>query len=209
MKNYLFNKLLFIPFLALFLTACVNTPTLITPQDGSYQAKSPQDYYDLILKSIYIHNLDMADKNYLSLRNEDLESSLLPTAMLSLAQAHIGANEYLLANFYFEEFLKSYGSGEWIEYVQFLQLKSVFLRIDNIKKDQKSVEDTLKYARNFYDAYPSSRYTPLVKTMIITLEMAEYKIYTQTAKLYKHLGKKNAYKIYIDKIKQLSYRPYR
>jgi outer membrane protein assembly factor BamD len=169
--------------------------------------KSAQGWYDAIRSSIAHGDLEKADKEYLSLRSEHINSSLLPTSMLALAQAHMAEEEYLLADYYLDEFLKKYARGSWAEYARFLKLKASFLGIRDINKDQKLVADTLAKCKSFYASHRSSRYAPLVQTMIVRLEMAQYLLNADIARLYDRVGKAEAAKIYREKNTRFTFKP--
>jgi len=176
-------------------------------QEEKSYGKTAQGWYDAIQKSIRHKELEKADKQYLSLRSEHRESVLLPTTMLALAQAHMANEEYLLANYYLDEFLKKYALGGWAEYARFLKLKASFLGIHDINKDQKLVADTLARCRSFYASYRGSRYAPLVQTMIVRLQMAQYLLDADIAHLYERIGKTKAAEIYRGKAGKFIYKP--
>jgi outer membrane protein assembly factor BamD len=165
--------------------------------------KSAQGWYDAIQTSIARNNLEKADKQFLSLRSEHMNSKLLPTAMLALAQAHMAEEEYLLAGYYLDEYLKRYGG----EYARFLKLKASFLAIRDINKDQKLVADTLRQCQSFVAARGGSRYAPLVRTMVVRLQMAQYLLNADIARLYDRIDKPEAAKTYRAKNKQFIYKP--
>jgi len=176
-------------------------------QEEKDYGKTAQGWYDAIQKSIAHNELEKADKQYLSLRSEHMNSALLPTAMLALAQAHMANEEYLLANYYLDEFLKKYARGGWAEYARFLKLKAAFLGIHDINKDQKLVADTLARCQSFYSSHRGSRYAPLVQTMIVRLQMAQYLLDADIAHLYERVGKEKAAEIYRAKTKKFVYKP--
>ena len=49
--------------------------------------------------------------------------------MLILVNAHIDEEEYVLANFYLDEYIKRFGLSKDIDYARYLKIKSKFLRI--------------------------------------------------------------------------------
>jgi outer membrane protein assembly factor BamD len=169
--------------------------------------KSAQAWYDAIQNSIAHNDLEKGDKQYLSLRSEHMGSALLPTTMLALAQAHMAEEEYLLANYYLDEYLKKYARGAWAEYARFLKLKASFLGIRDLNKDQKLVADTLAKCKSFYAGHRGSRYAPLVQTMIVRLEMAQYLLNADIAQLYDRVGKAEAAKIYREKNTKYIFKP--
>jgi len=175
-------------------------------QDKEYN-KSAQGWYDAIQRSIAHNNLEKADKQFLSLRSEHMGSALLPTTMLALAQAHMADEEYLLAGYYLDEYLKKYGGGPRGEYARFLKLKASFLGIHDINKDQKLVADTLRQCQGFVASHGGSRYAPLVRTMVVRLQMAQYLLNADIAHLYDRIGKQEGAKIYREKNKKFVYKP--
>jgi outer membrane protein assembly factor BamD len=166
--------------------------------------KSAQKWYDEIGRDLSRGELENADKKYLSLRSEHMNSKLVPASMLVLAEAHMAVQEYLLANYYLDEYLKI-SRGEDADYANFLKIKSAFLGIKDINKDQKLVMDTLIKAKNFYMLHKNSQYAPLVQTMIVRLEMAQFVLNDSIASLYDRIGKSEAAKIYRDKNKKFIY----
>ncbi len=172
-------------------------------QEKAYN-KTAQKWYDEIGQDLARGELESADKKYLSLRSEHTTSSLVPVSMLLLAQAHMAEQEYLLANYYLDEYLKI-SQGANAEYANFLKIKAAFLGIKDINKDQKLVMDTLTKAKNFYALHKNSQYAPLIQTIIVRLEMAEFILNDSIASLYERIGKNEAAKIYRDKNKEFIY----
>lgn len=172
-------------------------------QEKAYN-KSAQKWYDEIGIELSRGTLEKADKKYLSLRSEHTTSSLVPSSMLLLAEAHMANQEYLLANYYLDEYLKI-SSGAKADYANFLRIKSAFLGIKDINKDQKLVMDTLVKAKNFYALHKNSQYSPLIQTIIVRLEMAQYLLNDSIASLYERIGKGEAAKIYREKNRNFTY----
>ena len=156
-------------------------------------------WYKNIVKSISSSNFDKADNYYISLRSEHMRSPLLPTATLILAQAHMKEQNYLMADYYLDEYLKKYASGERIELAKFLKIKAAFLGLKDINRDQKLMIDTLKNVDSFTKEYPDSIYKPIVDTLKVRLHMAQYLLNENIARLYKRIGKEKAYEIYMEK----------
>jgi outer membrane protein assembly factor BamD len=159
-------------------------------------------WYKNIIKNIATSNFDKADSYYISLKSEHMRSPLLPTATLILAQAHIKDQSYIMADYYLDEYLKKYASGEKIELAKFLKIKAAFLGLKDINRDQKLMLDTIKNVDKFTKDYPNSIYRPLVDTLKVRLYMAQYLLNDNIARLYKRIGKIKAYKIYMEKNKK-------
>jgi len=153
-------------------------------------------WYQSVVKEIASSNLDKADNYYISLRSEHTQSPLLPTASMLLAQAHMEDQAYIMADYYLDEYLKKYAKGSNIEQAKFLKIKAAFLGIKDINKDQKLMLDTLKNVDKFVRRYPNSNYLPVVETIKVRLNMAQYMLNENIASLYTRLGKDKAAEIY-------------
>jgi outer membrane protein assembly factor BamD len=156
-------------------------------------------WYKQIGSSVSSGNLDKADAYYISLKSEHIRSPLMPTAMMILASAHMKAEEYLLANYYFDEYNKRFGDEYNREYIEFMKLKASFLGVKDVYKDQKLIMDSINNANKYLLRYPDSSYAPLVNTILIRLYMSQYLLNENIAALYERTGKPNAAKIYRDK----------
>jgi len=153
-------------------------------------------WYQNIVKEVASSNLDRADNYYISLRSEHMRSPLLPTATMFLAQAHMEDQAFIMADYYLDEYLKKYASGKRVEQAKFLKIKAAFLGIKDTNKDQKLMIDTLKDVDVFVNAYPSSQYLPVVQTLKVRLNMAQYMMNENIANLYSRLGKDTASAFY-------------
>ena len=158
-------------------------------------------WYQQIGNSISSGNMDKADAYYISLKSEHMRSPLLQTAMMMLAVAHMDEEEYLLAGYYLDEYNKRFGGEKNREYIEYLKLKAAFLGIKNVYKDQKLIMDSINGAGTYLLRYPGSTYTPLVKTILVRLHMAQYLLNENIASLYERTGKPEAAKIYREKNK--------
>ncbi|MFK5976751.1 MAG: outer membrane protein assembly factor BamD [Sulfurovum sp.] len=175
---------------ALLLVGC-------TKDDEVAEFNKPAIYwYKQIAKSIAKESLDKADAYYISLKSEHIRSPLIPTAMMMLAHAHINAEEYLLANYYLDEYNKRFGSANTMEYIDFMKLKASFLGVRDAYKDQRLIMTSISKATHYLDRYPDSAYAPLVNTIYIRLQMSQYLLNENIASLYDRTGKKDASKIY-------------
>ncbi len=153
-------------------------------------------WYQQIANSISNSGLDKADSYFISLKSEHMRSPLMPTAMMMLANAHMLEEEYLLANYYLDEYNKRYGEGDSREYTDFMKLKASFLGVTDVYKDQKLIMDNIAKSRTYITRYPGSLYAPLVNTMLIRLYMSQYLLNENIAALYDRTGKEEAAKIY-------------
>jgi len=163
-------------------------------------------WYQKILKAINNDNLENADDYYTSLSSEHVESPFLKTAMLILAQAHADDEEYLLANFYYDEYIKRYGDSSSAEYVNFLKIKTNYNAFVYPRRDQMLLSTTIQDSLSFMRKYPHSIYNPLVQTMLTRLSLAQKDMYQQIISLYKRTSKPKAAKIYEEKLKNSWYK---
>jgi len=156
-------------------------------------------WYQKLIRSVSAGNLEKADSYFTSLESEHVSSPLISEAMLILVQAHMDSEEYLLANFYLDEYIKRYGSRSNKEFAEYLKIKAAFLGLNSPRCDQKLILDTLKKAREFIEKYPNGNFTPYVHTIQVRLEMTEYLMNENIANLYKRRQKPKAVKIYKEK----------
>ncbi len=161
--------------------------------------KSAEYWFQKIGENVANGDLEEADDNFVSLKSEHANSPLLQSANMVLAHAHMENEEYRLANYYFDEYEKRYGSFGNIEYVEFMKIKAAFLGITKYYRDQKLIMDTIATSQKYIDTYPNSGYTPLVKNMLIRLKMGQYLLNEHVAALYDRIGKNEAAKIYREK----------
>ena len=158
-------------------------------------------WYKHIAESISSGNMDKADEYYISLKSEHMRSPLMPTAIMMLAYAHMEDEEYLLANYYFDEYNKRYADEEGREYTDFMKIKASFLGVKDVYKDQKLIMDSINQAKIYLLRYPGSEYAPMVNTLLVRLHMAQYLLNENIAALYDRMGKPAAAKIYREKNK--------
>jgi len=184
------KKILLVAFVLALFNGCSITTT------KSEFNKTALSWYIKITDSITSKELDKADEYYLSMRSEHTKSKLLKTTIMILAHAHMDAEEYLMANYYFGEYNKRFAIGDRREYAEFMKLKAAFLGIKDTNKDQKLMMDTITNANKFLYTYPFSKYSPLVNTVITRLKMSQILLNENVASLYDRIGKKEAAKKY-------------
>jgi outer membrane protein assembly factor BamD len=161
-------------------------------------------WYEQIIKEVKNQDLEKADDFFTSLSSEHVESPLLQTSMLILANAHIDEEEYILANFYLDEYIKRYGDKTNSQYAKFLKIKANFESFNEPNRNQQLILDTIKSTKAYLLEYPNSKYNPMVNTILVKLELAKLQTAEEIAGLYKRIDKPKASKIYKDKIKNSS-----
>lgn len=195
MKINLRLKNLFLLVIAAFvLSAC-------SSKDDVAEYNKPALYwYNKMLKQIASADLDSADDTYTSLESEHRNSPLIPSSLLILVNAHIDEEEYALANFYLDEYIKRFGLSKNIDYVRYLKIKANFLGFKYQFRDQELIEKTISQISDFKRRYKGSPYMPLVDTMDTRLYMAKVSMDKEIAELYKRKGKEKAVEFYNEKV---------
>lgn len=159
-------------------------------------------WYGEIIKNIKDVNLEEADNQYTSLSSEHVSSPLLPEAMMMLAQAHMQEEEYLLANFYLDEYIKRYGGQKRSEFAKYMKIKANFDSFPNPNRNQQLLLDTIVQTQAFLREYPDSQYAPMVETMLVKLKLGEHFLTKNIADLYTRVDKPEAAKVYQEKFDQ-------
>ncbi len=143
-----FKSLLFILSLAVFFQACSSKKITVYNQSASY-------WYNEMIASINQGDLDAADDTYTSLNSEHRNSPLIPTSLVILANAHVEDEEYELANYYLDEYLKRFAQSKNVDYVRYFKIKSKFLAFNSEFRNQKLVSEILDeiQAQIFFPVY--------------------------------------------------------
>ena len=161
-------------------------------------------WYEEIAKEIKAQDLEKADSRYTSLASEHIESPLLPDAMMMLANAHIQDEEYVLANFYLDEYLKRYGNKANADHVRYMKIKANYEAFPNPNRNQQLLLDTIVQTKDFLAKYPNSKFRPLAETILARLEMGEYFLNENIKDLYNRVDKPDAAQLYDEKLKKSS-----
>lgn len=164
--------------------------------------KTPDYWYQNMLKEIRNGDLEKADSYFVSLQSEHLHTPLLAEAMLILGRAHMKAEEYLLAGFYYDEYTKRFGTESNIDFIKFLKLQANYFAFAEQFRDQQLLLKSIEEAKDFSLKYPYSRYRPMVDTMLLKLELANLTLNKEIINLYSKKNKQEAAKLYEDKINQ-------
>ncbi|RBQ27693.1 outer membrane protein assembly factor BamD [Arcobacter sp. CECT 9188] len=169
-------------------------------------SKSEQEYnkpalywYNKMMMQIGMGDLDEADDTYTSLESEHRNSPYIPTAMLILVNAHMQDEEYALANFYLDEYIKRFSMSKDIDYARYLKIKANFMGFKQQFRDQQLIEDTLVQIEEFKNKYKNSPYMPLIDTMNVRLMMAKAAMDKEIAELYQRRDKPMAFEYYMNK----------
>ena len=186
--------LLIVPILYLF-TACSSK------QKEQYN-KSALFWYNKMLKEISLYQFDKADDTFTSLESEHRNSSLLPSALMVIATTHMDNEEYELAIYYFDEYIKRFEDPKKQDYVRFLKIKAKYFAFKQQFREQQLITDTLSDIDKFIQKYPNSSYIYLVKTIQSRLYMAKASFDKEIAGLYTRIDKPKASVVYKQKAKK-------
>lgn len=157
----------------------------------------PADYwYQKMVKETMRGDLEQADNLFTSLQSEHIRSPLIQEAMLIMAQAHMDNEEYLLANYYLDEYIKRYGDKKNVEFARYMKVKANFLAFKKANRDQQLILDTQKEVEDFIKEYPYSAYKPYAQTILLKLALANKEINENIAGLYDRIDKPEAAKKY-------------
>ncbi len=189
------RKTLLLLFSILFIIGC-------SSKNKPEYNKTDIYWYNKMIHYVATGDLEKADDYFTSLQSEHFSSPLLKEALLILAQAHMDEEEYLLANYYLDEYIKRYATPKEMEFAKYLKIKSSFLAFKNINRDQKLLQDTIAQAQKYKQNYASSEYAPLVDTILTKLYMAQYVMDREIASLYERIGKQKAAKLYKERLKR-------
>ncbi|MBR8461993.1 outer membrane protein assembly factor BamD [Campylobacter sp. faydin G-140] len=162
---------------------------------------TPDEWYAQIITDIKDSDLEAADKHYISMASEHVASPLLEQILLILAQAHANDEEYLLANYYLDEYIKRYGDGgAKTEFAQYLKIKANFDSFTQPNRNQKLMQDSVNEIEKFLYMYPNTQYRPLIDTMLIKFKLALYYLDLQIFDLYERTGRMVSAEIYQQKL---------
>jgi outer membrane protein assembly factor BamD len=159
-------------------------------------------WYNKMLKEINMFQVEKADETYVSLESEHRNSPLLPSAIIIIAKAHMDNEDYTMANYYYDEYLKRFAKKSAREYINYLKVKAKFLSFKTQFRDQELLYNTILDTEDFLKAYPSSKYKYLIETMRSRLFMAKAYLDKEIAELYERKEKNKAYEYYMSKAKE-------
>ncbi len=152
-----------------------------------------------MLDEIHFDNLEGADDKFASLQSEHINSPLVKEAMLILAHAHMEKQEYILAGFYFDEYLKRYGTTQNQPFVAFMKLQANYYAFSKENVNQQLLLDTIQECKDYMKLYPESHYKEFVNTLLIELYLAYRILNKDIMRVYDMRDAQEAVKIYHNK----------
>lgn len=185
------QKIVLLGFLSVFLlVGCAKQP--LSKQAAEY-------WYRQMATEIGRSNLDLAGDHYASLTSEHVRSPLIKEATLMMARAHLDNEEYLLANFYLDEYIKRFGSRAEADRPHFLKLVADYRGIVRSGREQKLLLDSTDQAAAFASQHPSSELAPYAATLYTRTVLATSDLDRKIAGLYDRIGKPDAAAYYREK----------
>jgi outer membrane protein assembly factor BamD len=95
------------------------------------------------------------------------------------AQSHFGAGDYLLANFYFELFVKTYQRSAWYEEAWFMSGYALYKAAPAPQLDPSSTRDAIQKLQQFIDRFTDSpkaaEATALIEELRSRLDLKSYR----------------------------------
>ena len=156
-------------------------------------------WYSKMVNSVALGSLEKADGYFSSLQSEHIGSPLLPEATIIMAQAHMQAHEYMLAEHFLDEYIRRFASSKQREFASFLKIQAKFLALANPRRDQTLINDALDEGNSFKTKYPNSMYTPAVNTIMARFYFARANLNKAITSLYGRLDKPKAQTFYASK----------
>lgn len=172
---------------AFLLLGCAKQP--VSNQAAEY-------WYRQMAKEIGRNNLELAGDHYASLTSEHVRSPLIKEATLMMAMAHLQNEEYLLANFYLDEYVKRYGSKGEIDRVRFFKLVADYKGIVRPGRDQKLLLDGIDRSATYAAQHESSELLPFANTLSTRTRLAGSELDRSIAGLYARIEKPKAAEYY-------------
>ncbi len=154
--------------------------------------QSAEHWYHQMVRQIAIGNLDMAGDHYTSLSGEHPRSGLIREATMMMAFAHMDRDEHLLANFYFDEYVRRFGTAQDLDRVAFFRLQADYQGIGRAGRDQRLVLDTLSRAEEFVQTHERSPLSHYGATLQAQLLLGRNYMDSEIASLYDRLKKPDA-----------------
>ena len=162
--------------------------------------KSALFWYLQMNQKINHGDLEGAEEKYSSLVSEHISSKLLPSATFILANAHVKKEEYIMARFYYNEYIQKFSTSKDIDYIKYLKIKTQLKSISHIDKSQLLLKNTITQTKNFLVLYPNSKYFPFVKTILTKLMITKNLQNNHIRSLYEQLNNPKAAQIYKTKL---------
>jgi len=187
-------------YLFLLLTPILALATM--PNNQSNKIKSnleilnDTDEKDISYKAKPKSKLDLEDEKYRYIRQRNLKDKILPSFTLELAQKHIEAQEYLVAQYYVKIYLREYTMYGNLDKAWFLAIKSIYMKLKTSESQEDFLAEVRRLSNDFEKTFPQSIYKKEVITMLEDAMGTEYMRNENIAKYYENIGKLKAAQFY-------------
>ena len=146
--------------------------------------------------------LELEDEYYMKVRSVDMNDSRLPALTLDLAQKHMKAKEYLIAEFYVKLYIRDYAFGEALDRAWYIGTKSLFMQFKKSQSQEGLFTKIVASSRYFANTFLQSKYRKEVASMLkASIGIAKQRN-EEIAAYYEKAGKKKAAAYYREKNKQ-------
>jgi len=143
--------------------------------------------------------LELEDDYYRQLSQINVKNIRLPALTLSLAQKHIDAQEYLMAQYYVKIYLRDYSLSGHMDKAWYLGLKSLFMKFKTSESQKGFLKEITKISQGFSRNFPQSKYREDALKILDEARIIQYNRNEDIANYYKQIGKTKAAKLYHDK----------
>ena len=111
--------------------------------------------------------------------------------MFFFADTYFKTNNFYLAGFQFERFIKSYPNSDKVQEASFLEAKSYFILSPKYSLDQSDTDKASGKLQNFINNYPESEFFDEANTMAQELTIKKEKKEIEIAKQFDKIGEFN------------------
>ena len=144
----------------------------------------------------------VSDDAYVAFRETHEGSPKIPGMIVSLIRSHFDKGEFLLAQFYCDEYHRDFPSGKERDEVDYLHLKILFYRYDREHDDRIADQARLEAKRYLAEYSILSPYRSRVAALMERLRQRDNIRNEELAEYYKNRGKPKAEAFYRGKIKE-------
>ncbi len=144
----------------------------------------------------------LSDDDYVAFRDTHEHSPKIPKMIVSLIKKHFNKGEFLLAQFYCDEYHRDFPSGKERDEVDYLHLKILFYRYDREHDDLIADQARGEAKRYLSEHGLTSLYRSRVAALLERLRQKENARNEDLAEYYKGKGKPKAEAFYRGKIKE-------
>jgi len=140
--------------------------------------------------------LELEDERYRQLSQINVKNSRLPALTLSLAQKHIDAHEYLMAQYYVKIYLRDYSLFRHTDKAWYLGLKSLFMKFKISESQKDFLKEITRISQGFSQNFPRSKYKEDALKILNEARIIQYNRNEEIANYYEKIGKTKAAQLY-------------